>query len=127
MKPSVRLAITLAIGLAGATSATAQDAANGKLVFNACRACHAIGPGARNKAGPQLNGIVGRKAASVAGFNYSDAMNERAAAGLVWTEANLSAYLESPDAFLPQGVMAFRGVKDPGKLKDLIAFLKTQN
>ena len=52
-----------------------------------CRACHAIGAGARNKAGPQLNGIVGRKAAAVPGFNYSDAMNEAAGSGLVWTEA----------------------------------------
>jgi cytochrome c len=95
-------------------------------VFKQCRACHAVGPAARNKAGPQLNGIVGRKAAAIPGYPYSEAMTQAAAGGLVWTEPKLAAYLESPDAFLPQGVMAFAGVKDPGRLQDLIAFLKTQ-
>ncbi len=107
-------------------TASAQDAAKGEAVFKRCRACHAIGPGAQNKSGPQLTGIVGRKAAAVAGFDYSDAMKARAASGLVWTDQNLEAYLNAPDVFLPQGVMAFSGIKDAGQLKDLIAFLKTQ-
>lgn len=127
LSPRFAIAIAAAASfIAAAGPVQAQDAAQGKAVFNTCRACHAVGPGARNKAGPQLNGIVGRKAAAAAGFNYSDAMKERAAAGLVWTEANLAAYLESPDAFIPGGVMAFGGVKEPGKLNDLIAYLKTQ-
>jgi cytochrome c len=113
-----------AIGFAG--SAMAQDAAKGETVFKRCRACHAIGPNAQYKAGPPLNGIVGRKAAAVAGFDYSDAIKARAASGLVWTEGNLEAYLQAPDVFLPQGVMAFSGIKDPAQLKDLIAYLKTQ-
>ncbi len=124
MKRWVRLAITVA-ALAGALPAQAQDATKGQAAFNRCRACHAIGPGAHNKAGPQLNGIVGRKAAAVPGFDYSEAMKAQGVAGLVWTEAKLSAYLQSPDAFLPGGVMAFAGVKDEGQLQDLIAFLKT--
>ncbi len=115
------------IVIAGAMPASAQDAAKGEQVFNRCRACHAIGPAARNKAGPQLNGIVGKKAASAPGFNYSDAMTKAAGSGLVWTEANLTSYLEAPDVFLPGGVMAYSGIKNPGELKDLIAFLKTQN
>jgi cytochrome c len=125
MKRPLLLAASIVIA-AGAAPASAQDVAKGQLVFNRCRACHAIGGGARNKAGPQLNGVVGRKAASVPGFKYSDAMSAAAGGGLVWTEANLAAYLESPDAFLPRGVMAFAGVKDAGDLGDLIAFLKTQ-
>jgi len=125
MKWSVGLAISIAV-VAGASPAGAQDAAKGQAVFNRCRACHAVGPGARNKAGPQLNGVVGRRAASVPGFNYSNAMKAAAANGLVWTEPKLMAYLESPDTFLPQGVMAFAGIADDGQLKDLIAFLKTQ-
>lgn len=125
MKRWVSLAIAI-VAVAGTLPAEAQDAAKGQAVFNRCRACHAIGPGARNKAGPQLNGIVNHKAASVAGFNYSDALKEAAGSGLVWTEAKLTAYLQSPDAFLPRGVMAFAGVKNAGELKDLIAFLKTQ-
>jgi len=129
MKNPVRLAIIAAIcgGAIAASPASAQDATRGAEAFKPCRACHAIGPGARNKTGPQLNGIVGRKAAAVPDYPYSEAMKERAAAGLVWTEANLAAYLESPDAFLPNGVMAFRGIKDPATLQDLIAFLKTHN
>lgn len=111
---------------ASSTTANAQDAAKGEAVFKRCRACHAIGANAQNKSGPQLTGIVGRKAAAVAGFDYSDAMKARAAAGLVWTDENLEAYLNAPDVFLPQGVMAFSGIKDAGQLKDLIAYLKTQ-
>ncbi len=125
MKRWVSLAISVATFI-GAAPVHAQDAAKGQAIFNRCRACHAIGPGAQNKAGPQLNGVVGRKAAAVAGFDYSDAMKAQGAAGLVWTEAKLAAYLQSPDAFLPGGVMAFAGVKDAGQLKDLLAFLKSQ-
>lgn len=129
MKRWANLAIPAAVlgGLiAAAAPASAQDAAKGATVFRACRACHTVGPTARNKAGPTLNGVVGRKAASVSGFEYSEAMNEAAGKGLVWTEANLKAYLKSPDAFLPRGVMAFAGVKNDNDLNDLIAFLKTQ-
>ena len=68
--------------LAGAAPAAAQDASKGEAVFKRCRACHAIGPAAQNKAGPVLTGIVGKKAASVPGFNYSDAMKEAAGRGL---------------------------------------------
>ncbi len=125
MKRTLRLAMSV-IAVAGAAPASAQDAAQGQQVFNRCRACHAVGPAAKNKAGPQLNGIVGRKAGAVAGFNYSAAMREAAGKGLVWTEPKLTAYLESPDTFMPGGVMAYAGVKDAGDLKDLIAFLKTQ-
>jgi cytochrome c2 len=121
----VRLAISIA-AVAVAAPASAQDPARGQEAFKQCRACHAVGPAARNKAGPQLNGIVGRKAGAVPGYAYSEAMTQAAAGGLVWTEPKLALYLESPDAFLPQGVMAFAGVKDPGQLQDLIAFLKTQ-
>ncbi|MGI9404055.1 MAG: c-type cytochrome [Hyphomicrobium sp.] len=126
MERTLRLAISIAV-IVGATPTWAQDPNQGALVFNQCRACHAIGPGARNKAGPALNGIVGRKAASVPGFNYSKAMKEAAAKGLIWNEQSLSAYLEAPDTFLPNGVMAFGGVKNEGDLKNLIAYLKTQN
>lgn len=126
MERTLRLAISIAV-IVGATPAWAQDPNQGALVFNQCRACHTIGPGARNKAGPELNGIVGRKAASVPGFNYSKAMKEAAAKGLIWNEQSLSAYLESPDTFLPNGVMAFGGVKNERDLKNLIAYLKTQN
>ena len=104
--------------------ATAQDASKGEAVFKRCRACHAIGPGAKNKAGPALTGVVGRKAGSAPGFNYSDAMKEAGSKGIVWTEGNLAKYLEAPDTFVPNNVMAFPGIKNDGERKDLIAFLK---
>lgn len=125
MKRASSLAIFIAVA-ACVTPAWAQDDHKGEQVFRPCRACHAIGPGAKNKSGPELNGIVGRKAASVPGFIYSDAMKQAAAKGLVWTESNLTQYLESPDTFLPNGVMPFAGIKNEADLKDLIAFLKKQ-
>jgi len=125
MKRALSLAMLIAVA-AGVSPASAEDAGNGQKIFNRCRACHAIGSGARSKVGPALNGIVGRKAGAAAGFNYSDAMNQAAAKGLVWTESNLAQYLDSPDTFLPNGVMAFAGIKNEAELKDLIAFLKTQ-
>jgi cytochrome c2 len=125
MKRALSLAMLIAVA-AGVSPASAQDAGNGQKVFNRCRACHAIGPGAHNKVGPALTGIVGRKAGAAPGFNYSDAMKQAATKGLVWTEGNLQQYLDSPDTFLPNGVMAFAGVKSEAEVKDLIAFLKTQ-
>jgi cytochrome c len=113
-------AILLAVG----TPAGAQDASKGEAVFKRCRACHAIGPAAANKAGPALTGIVGRKAASVPGFNYSEAMKNAGSSGVVWTDQKLAQFLEAPDQIIPNNVMAFSGVKDPGQLQDLIAFLK---
>src|SRR5665648_143181 len=113
-----------AILLAGAAPASAQDASKGEAVFKRCRACHAIGPAALNKAGPALTGIVGKKAASVPGFNYSDAMKEAAGRGVTWTEAELAKFLEAPDVAIPNNVMAFPGIKNPADLKDLVAFLK---
>jgi len=115
----------LGASLALASPAFAQDARNGEQTFRTCRACHAAGPGATNKVGPQLNGIVGRKAASAAGFNYSDAMKKAGASGFAWTEENLDQYLESPLDFMPKNKMAFAGVKDAAQRRDLVAYLKT--
>ena len=87
----------LAAGLALAMPAvaSAQDVEAGKKVFNKCAPCHAIGPGAKNKVGPELNGILNRAAASVAGFAYSDALKK---SGLTWDDANLHKWLENPKA-----------------------------
>ncbi len=113
-----------AIVVAATAPVTAQDASKGEAVFKRCRACHAIGPAAQNKAGPVLTGIVGKKIASVPGFNYSDALKEEAAKGGTWTETKLTAFLQSPDTAIPNNVMAFPGIKNPGDLNDLVAFLK---
>ena len=113
------------LGLASGGAAWAQDAANGEQVFKACRACHQVGDGAKNAVGPVLNGVVGRKAGTIEGFNYSEANKTAGAGGLVWTEDQLFNYLEKPMAFMPKTKMAYAGLKDEGDRKDLIAYLKT--
>ena len=122
----MKIRIVLAVlGLMGLSTASyAQDADNGAKVFKKCMACHAIDE--KNKIGPSLKGIVGRKAATVEGFKYSDAMLAKGAEGVVWDEATLTAYLPDPKAFVPGTKMVFPGLKTPEEVADIIAFLKTK-
>lgn len=113
----------VALALSG-TAVAAQDAENGEQVFRQCRACHQIGDGAKNLVGPQLNGVVGRKAGTIEGFSYSQANKDAGGKGLVWTEAQLLEYLKAPLQFMPGTKMAYAGLKDEGDRKDLIAYLK---
>lgn len=105
--------------------ASAQDIESGQSIYRQCRACHQVGPGAKNLVGPQLNAVVGRKASSAEGFNYSEASKAASAKGLVWTEENLLKYLEAPAQFMPGTKMAYAGLKDEADRKDLIAYLKS--
>ena len=120
----MKIRIILAVfGLVGLNTVSyAQDVDNGAKVFKKCMACHAIDD--KNKIGPSLKGIVGRKAATVEGFKYSDAMLAKGAEGVVWDEATLATYLPDPKAFVPGTKMAFPGLKKPEEVTDLIAFLK---
>ncbi len=114
------------IGLAAATGmAQAQSAEAGEALFKVCKACHQVGEGAKNAVGPMLNGIVGRKAGTVEGFNYSEANKEAAAKGLIWSEEELVKYLEKPLTYMPKTKMAYAGMKDEQDRKDLVAYLKT--
>ena len=106
------------------TAGYAQDAEKGAKVFKKCMACHTV-EDMTNKVGPSLKGIVGRKAASVEGYKYSDAMLAKAAEGVIWDEATLTAYLPDPKGFVPGTKMAFPGLKNPEEVANLIAFLKT--
>jgi cytochrome c len=122
---ALALGVAFAVGLApGRAPAQEGNATDGADIFRQCRACHDVGPTARNKVGPLLNGIVGRKAGTVEGFNYSTANTEAGSKGLVWTEEVLFKYLESPLSFMPGTKMAFAGVKDARDRRDLIAYLK---
>jgi len=105
-----------------AASALAQDAEAGRSVFNQCRACHQVGETARNGAGPVLNGLFGRKAGTVPGYNYSEANKN---SGIIWDETNFAAYIRDPKAFMPGNKMAYAGLKDDRRIADLIAYLKT--
>ncbi len=122
-----RLATTLATALAVALSAAlaqAEDLENGESQFKKCKACHDLGENAKNKVGPILNDIVGRKAGAVEGFKYSEKLKGLAASGLTWSEENLLKYIEDPKTVVPEGTMAFAGIKDAADRKDVIAFLK---
>jgi cytochrome c len=120
-------ALTVVGGLAlAAMPAPAQEGnpEEGAEVFKKCRACHDVGPGAKNKVGPLLNGIIGRHAGTVDGYNYSEANKQAGAKGLVWSEDVMFKYLEAPLTFMPGTKMAFAGLKDPQDRKDVIAYLK---
>ena len=117
------LASPVAIGVAFGTAALAGDAENGEQVFRQCRACHQVGDGAKNLVGPQLNAVVGRKAGTVEGFNYSQANKDAGGKGLVWSEDELKKYLENPTTYMPGTKMAYAGLKDEGDRDDVIAYL----
>jgi cytochrome c len=119
---SICLAVLAAIMLSVPAHAEG-DAAAGEKVYLKCKACHENEKGV-NKVGPTLKGIVGRKTASVEGFNYSDAMKAKGAAGQVWDEATLATYLPDPKAFVPGTKMAFGGLKKPEDVANIIAYLK---
>jgi len=116
---SMMLAFTMAVG-AGVAHADG-DAANGEKIFAKCKACHTVEAG-KNKVGPSLAGVVGRKAGMAPGFNYSDAMKN---AGLTWDEATLSTYLTNPRKLVPGTKMAFPGLPKEQDRLDVIAYLKS--
>lgn len=104
--------------------AMAADLDNGAAQYRKCKTCHDLGENAKNKTGPLLNGIVGRKAGSVEGFNYSASLKTLAADGLAWSEEKLDKYIADPKSVVPNGSMAFAGIKDADDRADLIAYLK---
>lgn len=119
---SVKVALMAALALTATHGiALAQDAAAGEKVFTRCRPCHQIGEGAKNLVGPELNGIVGRKAGSVEGYNYSDANKN---SGITWDEATLKEYLKNPKAKVPGTKMIFAGLPKQEDIDNLVAFLK---
>lgn len=104
-------------------AASDGDADKGSRIWKKCSACHEIGPGARKKSGPQLNGIIGRAAGHEENFSYSKAMSDAGEAGLVWTIETLDEFLTRPKSMIQSTRMSFGGLKDPQDRKDLLAFL----
>ena len=116
------LAIAILAGLAAMQTARAEgDAAAGEQVFKQCLPCHSIGPGAKNKVGPELNGLDGRKSGTVEGFSYSAANKD---SGITWSEATFKDYIKDPRAKIPGTKMIFPGVKDEKAADNLWAYLK---
>ncbi|MEO3430471.1 c-type cytochrome [Pelagibius sp. CAU 1746] len=121
----VATAATLALLIPLASASAEGDAAKGEKVFKKCKACHAVGEGAKNKVGPHLNDVVGRSAGTVEGFKYSAAMVAAGEGGVVWDEDSLSAYLEKPRDYIKGNRMSFAGLRKEDERADVIAYLET--
>ena len=104
--------------------AEAGDAVRGERGFQRCYACHSVDPAETARLqGPSLHGVLGRPAAAVSGFEYSDAMRGRSKAGLTWTVEWLDAFLANPEAVVPGTTMSALPIADPVERADIIAYL----
>jgi cytochrome c len=113
-------AAIILIAASAGSFAQAQDVAAGKSSFNKCLACHSIGENAKNKVGPELNGLNGRKSGTAPGYSYTDANKN---SGITWDEANFKEYIKDPKAKIPGTKMAFAGIKKETEVNDLWAFI----
>jgi cytochrome c len=113
------IAVMLLVGSLGIASA--QDVAAGEKSFRKCLPCHSIGPEAKNKVGPEQNGLDGRKSGTVPGYSYSDANKN---SGIVWNEQTFKDYIADPRAKIPGTKMIFPGIKNAQEATDLWAYIK---
>jgi cytochrome c len=111
----------MALILSPQIPAVAQEILTNEKSFSRCRACHQVGETAKNATGPILNGLFGRKAGGVEGYNYSNALKE---SGIVWSNATLTEYIKNPKAMVPGTKIKFSGIKDEARINDLIAYLR---
>lgn len=103
---------------------TGADPARGERVFQRCFACHSVVAGEGALPGPNLRGVIGRRAGTLPGFRFSPALIEQGARGLVWTRATLDAYLADPAGFLPGTEMAMPGLSVADDRRDVIDYLQ---
>ncbi|MBS0247985.1 MAG: cytochrome c family protein [Proteobacteria bacterium] len=102
-------------------NAAAQDVAAGENTFKKCLPCHSIGPDAKNKVGPELNGIDGRHSGTAPGYSYSDANKN---SGITWNEEQFLDYIKDPRGKIKNTKMIFPGIKNETEAKNLWAYLK---
>jgi cytochrome c len=120
MKTPILGTLVVVTSLMAVSGALAQDVTAGKSSFNKCMACHAIGEGAKNKVGPELNGLDGRKSGTTAGYSYSEANKN---SGITWGKDVFLEYIKEPKAKIPGTKMVFAGIKNEKEANDLWAFL----
>ncbi|MBR1209059.1 cytochrome c family protein [Bradyrhizobium sp. JYMT SZCCT0180] len=120
MKTPILGTLVVVTSLMAVSGALAQDVTAGKSSFNKCMACHAIGEGAKNKVGPELNGLDGRKSGTTAGYSYSEANKN---SGITWGKDVFLEYIKEPKAKIPGTKMVFAGIKNEKEAGDLWAFL----
>ncbi len=111
------------LGWSGAALAQEGDPAQGEQAFRQCGVCHVVGPGAANRVGPQLNGIVGRQIGTAEGYNYGPATKARGEDGTVWTEQLLFEYLADPPAFVGGPSKMPMKYADEALRRNVIAYL----
>lgn len=120
------LALGLVMSALLAGSAFAEgDATAGATVFKKCASCHAVGEGAKNKVGPELNQLIGRTAGTAPNFKYSQAMTDAGAGGLVWSAETLHQFLVKPKDFVKGTKMSFPGLKEQADIDNIVAYLTT--
>ena len=113
--------VTAALIAASAGVAMAQDVDKGANSFKKCLPCHAVGEDAKNKVGPLLNGLEGRKSGSIEGYNYTEANKN---SGITWDEATFKEYIADPRAKIKGTKMVFAGIKNENEAASLWAYLK---
>jgi cytochrome c len=107
-----RMLVVAAMIAVSARAAAAQDVAKGEIIFHQCMICHSVGGNAKNKIGPELDGLDGRHSGTAPNYNYSD-VNKNS--GIVWSERTFKQYIVDPRAMIPGTKMPFAGIKDPSK------------
>ena len=122
MKVGMGLAALAAATVMLTGAARAQDAAAGEQSFKKCLPCHSIGEGAKNKVGPELNGIYGRHSGSAPGYSYSEANKK---SGITWDKAQFLEYIKDPRAKIPGTKMIFPGIKNEKEAESLWAYLSS--
>lgn len=114
--------LTGAMLLVAGSAHAAGNASTGAALFNRCAICHSNAKGAPNRLGPNLFGVVGRKAGTYPGFSYSGAMKR---AGFVWTPQKLDSYIEDPQKVVPGNAMPFAGISDASQRANIVVYLAT--
>jgi len=115
------LVVAGAVIVASASGAWAQDLAAGENSFKKCLPCHSVGADAKNKVGPVLNGLEGRKSGTIEGYSYTDANKN---SGITWGEDVFREYIKDPRAKIPGTKMVFAGIKNDNEVSSLWAYLK---
>jgi len=117
----LRLVVATCMMVAVPAVASAQDTDAGKKIFMKCAPCHSVGPGAKNKVGPHLNGLSGRAAGSAESFKYSKAMKN---SGITWDQESFLEFIASPKKKIPGTKMVIPGIKDEIDRENLFAYVE---
>jgi cytochrome c len=116
------LVLAAAVLAASAGAAGAQDLTAGENSFKKCLPCHSVGEDAKNKVGPVLNGLEGRKSGTIEGYTYTEANKN---SGITWNDETFKEYIKDPRAKIPGTKMVFAGIKNEKEVNDLWAYLKS--